>query len=216
MSVMPAPALSFLNAWLVRPWMKPLLWAVCAVPAIALLVGAMVGSLGANPAEKLIRETGEWALRWLWLTLAITPLRELASLPALVRFRRTLGVTTFVYAVLHLLSYAGFDKGWVLDDIVRDVFKRNFILVGMLAFVVMLPLALTSFNAAVRALGGRRWQWLHRLTYVVAMLGLLHFYLKKAAKNDTNEVLVYAVILAVLFGWRVMRRGGILGMLRVR
>ncbi len=216
MSVMPAPPLSFLNAWLVRPWMKPLLWAVCAVPAIALLVGAMVGSLGANPAEKLIRETGEWALRWLWLTLAITPLRELASLPALVRFRRTLGVTTFVYAVLHLLSYAGFDKGWALDDIVRDVFKRNFILVGMLAFVVMLPLALTSFNAAVRALGGRRWQWLHRLTYVVAMLGLLHFYLKKAAKNDTDEVLVYAVILAVLFGWRVMRRGGILAMWRVR
>ncbi|WP_298011680.1 protein-methionine-sulfoxide reductase heme-binding subunit MsrQ [uncultured Aquabacterium sp.] len=213
---MPAPPLSFLNAWLVRPWMKPLLWAVCAVPAIALLVGAMVGSLGANPAEKLIRETGEWALRWLWLTLAITPLRELASLPALVRFRRTLGVTTFVYAVLHLLSYAGFDKGWALDDIVRDVFKRNFILVGMLAFVVMLPLALTSFNAAVRALGGRRWQWLHRLTYVVAMLGLLHFYLKKAAKNDTDEVLVYAVILAVLFGWRVMRRGGILAMWRVR
>lgn len=216
MFVMPAPPLSFLNAWLVRPWMKPLLWAVCAVPAIALLVGAMVGSLGANPAEKLIRETGEWALRWLWLTLAITPLRELASLPALVRFRRTLGVTTFVYAVLHLLSYAGFDKGWALDDIVRDVFKRNFILVGMLAFVVMLPLALTSFNAAVRALGGRRWQWLHRLTYVVAMLGLLHFYLKKAAKNDTDEVLVYAVILAVLFGWRVMRRGGILAMWRVR
>lgn len=216
MSVMPAPPLSFLNAWLVRPWMKPLLWAVCAVPAIALLVGAMVGSLGANPAEKLIRETGEWALRWLWLTLAITPLRELASLPAVVRFRRTLGVTTFVYAVLHLLSYAGFDKGWALDDIVRDVFKRNFILVGMLAFVVMLPLALTSFNAAVRALGGRRWQWLHRLTYVVAMLGLLHFYLKKAAKNDTDEVLVYAVILAVLFGWRVMRRGGILAMWRVR
>lgn len=216
MSVMPAPALSFLNAWLVRPWMKPLLWAVCAVPAVALLIGAVVGSLGANPAEKLIRETGEWALRWLWLTLAITPLRELASLPALVRFRRTLGVTTFVYAVLHLLSYAGFDKGWVLDDIVRDVFKRNFILVGMLAFVVMLPLALTSFNAAVRALGGRRWQWLHRLTYVVAMLGLLHFYLKKAAKNDTDEVLVYAVILAVLFGWRVMRRGGILAMWRVR
>lgn len=213
---MPAPALSFLNAWLVRPWMKPLLWAVCAVPAVALLIGAVVGSLGANPAEKLIRETGEWALRWLWLTLAITPLRELASLPALVRFRRTLGVTTFVYAVLHLLSYAGFDKGWVLDDIVRDVFKRNFILVGMLGFVVMLPLALTSFNAAVRALGGRRWQWLHRLTYVVAMLGLLHFYLKKAAKNDTDEVLVYAVILAVLFGWRVMRRGGILAMWRVR
>lgn len=216
MSASSALPLSSLNAWLVRPWMKPLLWAVCAVPAVALLIGALVGALGANPAEKLIRETGEWALRWLWLTLAITPLRELASLPALVRYRRTLGVTAFVYAALHLLAYAGFDKGWALDDVVRDVVKRNFILVGMLAFTLMLPLALTSFNAAVRALGGRRWQWLHRLTYVVALLGLLHFYLKKAAKNDTTEVAVYAAILAVLFGWRVMRRGGILAMWRVR
>ncbi|MDD2976508.1 protein-methionine-sulfoxide reductase heme-binding subunit MsrQ [Aquabacterium sp.] len=209
-------ALSMANQWLLKPWGKPLLWAVAAVPAVALLVGALTDGLGANPAQTLIQETGEWALRWLWLTLLVTPVREMAALPALLRYRRTLGVTAFVYAVLHLLSYAWLDKGWVLDDIVADVFKRNFILVGMLTFLVMLPLALTSFNAAIRALGGRKWQLLHKLVYAVSLLGLLHFYLKKAAKNDVSEVMVYAVILALLLGWRVVRRGGVLAMLRVR
>lgn len=209
-------ALSMANQWLLKPWMKPLLWVVGAVPALALLVGALTDGLGANPAQTLVQETGQWTLRWLWLTLLVTPLREMAALPALVRYRRTLGVTAFVYAVLHLLSYAWLDKGWVIDDIVADVFKRNFILVGMLTFALMLPLALTSFNAAIRALGGRRWQLLHKLVYAVALLGLLHFYLKKAAKNDVSEVMVYAVILALLLGWRVVRRGGILAMLRVR
>ena len=209
-------ALSMANQWLLKPWMKPLLWVVGAVPALALLVGALTDGLGANPAQTLVQETGQWTLRWLWLTLLVTPLREMAALPALVRYRRTLGVTAFVYAVLHLLSYAWLDKGWVIDDIVADVFKRNFILVGMLTFALMLPLALTSFNAAVRALGGRKWQLLHKLVYAVALLGLLHFYLKKAAKNDVSEVMVYAVILALLLGWRVVRRGGILAMLRVR
>ena len=209
-------ALSMANQWLLKPWMKPLLWVVGAVPALALLVGALTDGLGANPAQTLIQETGQWTLRWLWLTLLVTPLREMAALPALVRYRRTLGVTAFVYAVLHLLSYAWLDKGWVIDDIVADVFKRNFILVGMLTFLVMLPLALTSFNAAIRALGGRKWQLLHKLVYAVSLLGLLHFYLKKVAKNDVSEVMVYAVILALLLGWRVVRRGGILAMLRVR
>lgn len=209
-------ALSMANQWLLKPWMKPLLWVVGAVPALALLVGVLTDGLGANPAQTLVQETGQWTLRWLWLTLLVTPLREMAALPALVRYRRTLGVTAFVYAVLHLLSYAWLDKGWVIDAIVADVFKRNFILVGMLTFALMLPLALTSFNAAVRALGGRKWQLLHKLVYAVALLGLLHFYLKKEAKNDVSEVMVYAVILALLLGWRVVRRGGILAMLRVR
>ena len=209
-------ALSMANQWLLKPWMKPLLWVVGAVPALALLVGALTDGLGANPAQTLVQETGQWTLRWLWLTLLVTPLREMAALPALVRYRRTLGVTAFVYAVLHLLSYAWLDKGWVIDAIVADVFKRNFILVGMLTFALMLPLAVTSFNAAVRALGGRKWQLLHKLVYAVALLGLLHFYLKKEAKNDVSEVMVYAVILALLLGWRVVRRGGILAMLRVR
>lgn len=196
-----------INQWLMKPWVKPLVWLLCAVPAAVLLVQAVMGSLGANPAERLIHQTGDWTLRWLWLTLAVTPLREVASLPALLRYRRALGVTAFVYGVLHLLCYAWLDKGFILDEIVRDVLKRNFILVGMLALALMTPLALTSFNAAIRALGAKRWQRLHKLVYAVALLGLLHFYWKKAAKNDLAEVLVYAGILAVLLGWRLVRQG---------
>lgn len=208
--------LSLVNQWLLKPWVKPLLWLLCAVPIAGLMVGLATDSLGANPAEKLIRETGEWTLRWLWLTLAVSPLREVASLPALLRYRRSLGVTVFVYAVLHFLAYAWLDKGLVLDDIIKDVYKRNFILVGVAALLLMTPLALTSFNAAIRKLGGKRWQALHKLVYAVALLGLLHFYWKKAAKNDVSEVMVYAVILAVLLGWRAMRKGGVIGMLKVR
>ncbi|MBI3381456.1 MAG: sulfoxide reductase heme-binding subunit YedZ [Aquabacterium sp.] len=208
--------LSLVNQWLLKPWVKPLLWLLCAVPFAGLMVGLATDQLGANPAEKLIRETGEWTLRWLWLTLAVSPLREAASLPALLRYRRSLGVTVFVYAVLHFLAYAWLDKGLVLDDIIKDVYKRNFILVGVAALVLMTPLALTSFNAAIRKLGGKRWQALHKLVYAVALLGLLHFYWKKAAKNDVSEVMVYAVILAVLLGWRAMRKGGVMGMLRTR
>jgi sulfoxide reductase heme-binding subunit YedZ len=204
------------NRVLLAPWAKPVCWALCAVPALALLVAGMADELGANPAERLIRETGEWSLRFLWLTLLITPLRDVAGLPGLLRFRRALGVTAFAYAALHFLAYAWLDKSLLVDDIVADVFKRNFILVGMLALLLMLPLALTSFNAAIRAVGGRRWQMLHKLAYVVALLGLLHFYWKMSAKNDVAEVMVYAVLLAILLGWRVMRRGGILAMWRPR
>ncbi len=208
--------LSLVNQWLLKPWVKPLLWLLCAVPFAGLMVGLATDKLGANPAEKLIRETGEWTLRFLWLTLAVSPLREAASLPALLRYRRSLGVTVFVYAVMHFLSYAWLDKGLVLDDIIKDIYKRNFILVGMAALLLMTPLALTSFNAAIRKLGGKRWQALHKLVYAVALLGLLHFYWKKAAKNDVSEVMVYAVILAALLGWRAMRKGGIMAMLKVR
>lgn len=204
------------NRVLLAPWAKPLCWALCAVPALALLVAGLSDALGANPSERLIRETGEWSLRFLWLTLLITPLCDVAGLPGLLRFRRALGVTAFVYAALHFLAYAWLDKSLLVADIVADVFKRNFILVGMAALLLMLPLALTSFNAAIRAIGGRRWQMLHKLAYVVALLGLLHFYWKMSAKNDVAEVMVYAVLLAVLLGWRVMRRGGILAMWRPR
>lgn len=205
-----------INQWLMKPWVKPLVWLLCAVPAVALLVAAATDNLGANPAEKLIRETGEWTLRWLWLTLAITPLREVTSLAGLLRYRRALGVTTFVYALLHFLSYAWLDKGFMVDEIVRDVLKRNFILVGMVALILMTPLALTSFNRAIKAMGAKRWQAMHKLVYAVALLGLLHFYWKKSAKNDLSEVWVYAAILAVLLGWRMVRQGGVMGMLRVR
>ncbi len=205
-----------LNAWLLKPWAKPLLWLLCAVPLVLLCVAVATDQLGANPVDTFIKEMGEWALRFLWLTLAVTPLREIAGLPGLIRHRRALGVTAFIYAFIHFLAYAWLDQGWRLDDIVADVLKRNFILVGFVALLLMLPLALTSFNAAIKALGGRRWQVLHKLVYAVALLGLLHFYMKKAAKNDLAEVGVYAAILAVLLGWRVVRKGGVLAMLRVR
>ena len=205
-----------LNSWLMKPWAKPLFWVVCSVPLLVLVAAAAADRLGANPVDHFIKETGEWSLRFLWLTLVITPLRDLAGLPGLLKHRRALGVTAFTYALVHALTYAWLDQGWVIDDIVADVLKRNFILVGFIALVVMLPLALTSFNAAIRAIGGRRWQALHKLVYAVALLGLLHFYLKKVAKNDLAEVGVYAAILAALLGWRVMRKGGVLAMLRVR
>ena len=211
-----AQATQTLNTWLMKPWAKPLAWLVCGLPLLGLIAAAAADRLGANPVDHFIKETGEWSLRFLWLTLAITPLRDLAGLPGLLRHRRALGVTAFTYALVHFLTYAWLDQGWVIDDIVADVLKRNFILVGVIALLVMLPLALTSFNAAIRAMGGRRWQALHKLVYGVALLGLLHFYLKKAAKNDLAEVGVYAAILAGLLGWRVMRKGGVLGMLRVR
>ncbi len=190
---------------LVHPASKPLSWAVYALPLLGVVAAGVLGQLGANPAEKLIHETGEWALRWLWLALAVTPLREIFQLPQLLRFRRGLGVAAFVYALLHFLAYAWLDKGWVIDEIVHDIVKRNFILVGAVALVLMTPLALTSFNAAVRALGGARWRLLHKLAYAAAVAVLLHFLWKKSGKNDYAEVVVYALGLAALLGWRFGR-----------
>lgn len=192
-----------ITSLLLHPAAKPVLWGICSLPFLGLLSALLTNQLGPNPAEAMIKETGEWALRWLWACLAISPLRTWLKLPALLRFRRALGVTAFVYAALHFLAYAWLDKAWVLDDIVKDTLKRNFILVGVLALLLMTPLALTSFNRAIKALGGKRWQWLHRLVYAVALLALLHFFWKKAGKNDFAEVSVYAGILAVLLGWRL-------------
>lgn len=194
------------SPWLLKAWAKPLVWLLCALPLAWLLWRGVAGQLGANPAETLIQFTGLWTLRWLWLTLAITPLREGLKLPALLRFRRALGVTAFIYGCLHFASYAWLDKGFVWPDIFKDIGKRPFILVGLLALIGMLPLALTSFNRAIKAMGAARWQMLHKLVYLVALLGLLHFFWKKSAKNDVAEVAVYALILIVLLAWRLMAR----------
>ncbi len=194
------------SALLLHPAAKPLLWLVCAMPLCALFIGGLTDHLGANPAETVIKETGEWALRWLWASLAISPLRSVLKLPALLRLRRALGVTTFVYALLHFLAYAWLDKSWVMADIIKDISKRNFILVGVLTLILMTPLALTSFNRAIKAMGGKRWQMLHRLVYPISLLALLHFFWKKAGKNDFAEVTVYGVILAALLGWRLWRK----------
>ena len=166
----------------------------------------MAGQLGANPAETLIRSTGEWTLRLLCVALAVTPLRVQLGLPALARLRRMLGLFVFFYALLHLLCYSWFDMGFELGDIAADIAKRPFILVGMLAFALLLALAATSFNRAIRWLGGTRWQALHRAVYVAAGLALLHFFWMRAGKNNFAEVGVYASIVLALLGWRVWHR----------
>ena len=189
-----------------HPAAKPLLFVLCLLPLAWLVYAAAFDRLGANPAEALIRSMGDWTLRLLCLTLAVTPLRQAFALPALARFRRMLGVYTFFYAALHLLCYAWFDMGLDMGDIARDVAKRPFILVGMCCFVLLLALAATSFNRAMRWLGGRRWQRLHRSVYLAAGLALLHFFWMRAGKNNFAEVAVYAAILAVLLLARLRPR----------
>jgi len=188
---------------LLSPWAKPLLALALALPMAWLAYAAFNDLLGANPAEALSRSTGDWTLRGVCLVLAVTPLRVLLQAPGLLRLRRTIGVATFVYACLHLLCYAWFDQGLALSEIWRDVLKRPFIWLGMSAWLLMLPLALTSNNRAVKALGGRRWQRLHRVVYVSALLSVLHFFWMRAGKNNFAEVWVYAALLAVLMAWRV-------------
>ncbi|HEY8359470.1 MAG TPA: protein-methionine-sulfoxide reductase heme-binding subunit MsrQ [Ramlibacter sp.] len=182
---------------------KPLLFAVCLLPLAWLVYGIFADRLGANPAEYLIRSTGDWTLRFLCLTLAVTPLRVISGLAPLARFRRMLGLFTYFYVVLHLACYSVFDMGLDFGEIAKDIAKRPFILVGFSGFLLLTPLAATSFNRAIKAIGAKRWQQLHKLVYVVAFLGILHFFWMRSGKNDFAEVAVYAAILAVLLGWRV-------------
>lgn len=184
---------------------KPLVFAVALMPFVWLFYAAFTDQLGANPAEALIRATGDWTLRFLCLLLAVTPLRVMSQTPALARFRRMFGLFVYFYAVLHLLSYSWFDMGFDLAAIGVDIAKRWFILVGFAAFVLLTPLALTSFNRAIKTLGAKRWQALHRVVYAVAGLAVLHFFWMRSGKNDYAEVLVYAAILGGLLGWRLVR-----------
>jgi sulfoxide reductase heme-binding subunit YedZ len=184
---------------------KPLLFIACLLPFAWLFYGAASQTLGANPAEALIRSTGDWTLRFLCLTLAVTPLRQWTAQPALARFRRMLGLFVFFYALLHFFSYAWLDMGFELAAIVRDIPKRPFALVGFSAFLLLIPLAATSFNRAVKALGAARWQLLHKSVYLIVLLALLHFFWMRASKNDLAEVAVYALVIAVLLGWRLRR-----------
>jgi methionine sulfoxide reductase heme-binding subunit len=191
---------------LLHPLVKPAVFLLCLLPVASLVWGAATEALGANPAERLIRDTGEWTLRFLCLTLAITPLRIWTGQPALARLRRMLGLFAFAYAGVHFLSYGWLDQGLDVPAIARDIAKRPFILVGFSGLVLLLPLAATSFNRAIKALGAARWQQLHRLVYVVAVLGVLHHFWMRAAKRNFGEVAVYALIVAVLLGWRLWHR----------
>jgi sulfoxide reductase heme-binding subunit YedZ len=192
------------------PWLhwaaKPLLFLVCLLPLAYLVWGAVTDNLGANPAEHLIRSLGDWTLRGLCLTLCITPLRTLTKQPALLRFRRMLGVFSFCYASLHLLAYGWLDMGLDFGDIAEDIAKRPFILMGFSAWLLMLPLAATSFNRAIKALGPKRWQALHKAIYALVLIGLAHFIWMRAGKNNFGEPALYGAILALLLGWRLWQR----------
>lgn len=178
---------------------------LCLLPFGWLTLGAINDALGANPAEYVIRATGDWTLRLLCLTLAVTPLRVQFAWPTLAKFRRMLGLFTYFYAVWHVLAYSWLDMGFEVGDIAHDIAKRPFILVGFTAFVLLTPMAVTSFNRAIRALGARRWQLLHKAVYLVAVLAVLHFFWMRAAKSNFVEVWLYAGVLSVLLGWRLCR-----------
>ncbi|MEY4932760.1 MAG: hypothetical protein RLZZ403_1080 [Pseudomonadota bacterium] len=184
---------------------KPALFVLCLVPFLRTAAGAfgIAGqSLGVNPVEDILHSFGEWALRFLVLTLLMTPLRDVTGKPWLLSFRRMLGLYAFFYTLMHFTVWFALDREFNLGGVVEDVLKRPFITIGFLAFVLLIPLAVTSTNGMMRRLG-RRWKSLHRLVYPIAILGVWHFYW--LVKADVREPLVYAAIFAVLLGWRVWK-----------
>jgi sulfoxide reductase heme-binding subunit YedZ len=183
-------------------WLKVLVFLLCLVPVGILGWRAVHGDLTANPIEFITHATGDWTLRFLLITLAITPLRMLLGLPELVRFRRMLGLFAFFYACLHFSTWLVLDKFFDMSEIWKDVLKRRFITVGFAAFLLLIPLALTSTAGWIRRLGGKRWQALHRLIYPSAALGVIHYYW--LVKSAVIRPLTYAAILAVLLLYRLI------------
>jgi sulfoxide reductase heme-binding subunit YedZ len=175
---------------------KPLLFVLCLGPVAWLAWAAAADALGANPISEITKETGVWTLRFLALTLAITPLRRATGWNVLVRFRRMLGLFAFFYGSLHFLTYVWLDQFFALDDILKDIAKRPFITVGFTAFVLMVPLAVTSTAGWIRRLGGRRWNQLHRLVYASACLGVIHYYW--LVKADVARPVRYGLIVGGL------------------
>ena len=194
---------------LANKWTKRAVFPICFVPFGILVWKAFTGNLGPNPVETLQHTTGDWTLRFLVLTLCITPLRKLLKLPDLIRFRRMLGLFAFFYACMHFLVYLGPDQNFSLAAMGKDVYKRPFITVGFTAFVLLIPLALTSTAGWIRRLGGRRWQMLHRLIYISAACGVIHYYW--LVKSAVLRPLAYGAIVALLLLWRLgdwlIRRG---------
>ena len=188
----------------VRRVVKPAVFVLCLGPVAWYGWLAATGGLGANPIEATNRFYGDWGLRFLLMALAVTPLREALRFKVLARFRRMIGLFAFFYVVLHLTSYVVLDQFFDLAAIWGDIVKRNFITVGMVAFVMLVPLAVTSTTGWQKRLGGKRWQRLHRVVYAAGILGVFHFYMM--IKADFREPLIYAAILATLLGWRVFKR----------
>lgn len=182
-------------------WIWRAVWAACLLPLMLLVAGGLRDALGANPIEHITRATGDWTLRLLLLTLAVTPLRQLTGWHWLVRLRRTLGLYAFFYGSLHLATYVWLDQFFDWPGIVADIVKRPFVTLGFAAFVLMLPLAVTSTNGMIRRLGGRAWQRLHRAVYAVGVLGVAHY--GWLVKKDLTEPIAYALVLATLFALRL-------------
>ena len=182
-------------------WTKVVLFLLCLVPLGALAWRAFHGGLGANPVEFVQHATGDWILRFLVFTLAITPLRKLLNLPELIRFRRMLGLFAFFYVCLHFLTYLGPDQSFDLSGMWKDVAKRPFITVGFAAFVSLIPLAITSTAGWIRRLGGKRWQLLHRAIYFAAVCGVIHYYW--LVKSDVRKPLFYGALVGILLLWRL-------------
>lgn len=185
---------------------KAFAFALALEPLGELAVGAIFYPdwLGANPAEYITRHTGNWALRFLLLTLAVTPLRRLTGWNALLRLRRMLGLYAFFYGLMHFTSYIAFDHVFMGSEILKDIVKRPFITVGFTTLVLLIPLAVTSTNAMVRRLGAQRWLSLHRLVYLIAPLGVLHFWWM--VKRDITQPAIFAALLTLLLGYRVVAR----------
>lgn len=186
-------------------WLKRLLFVLALLPLALTVVDGFGGRLGANPIETITRASGDWTLYFLCLTLAVTPLRRLTGQQWLLKLRRMLGLLSFFYASLHFLCFIWFDHFFDLTEMLKDIVKRPFITVGFIAFLLLVPLALTSSDAMVRRLG-RRWIWLHRLIYVIATLAILHFWWMRAGKNNFAEPLLFGVIVALLLGMRIVFR----------
>ena len=187
----------------VRRVLKPVVFVACLAPAAWLLYRALWGDLGVNPLETLTNETGIWTLRLLVATIAITPIRWLTKWNPIITFRRMIGLFAFFYGTIHFFIYFLFDRSLQFDGLWEDVSLRPYITMGFIAFVLMIPLALTSTTGWIRRLGGQRWNLLHRLVYVSVIGGVLHYWWK--VKLDVTNPMVYAAIAAVLLAWRVVK-----------
>jgi len=182
--------------------LKGLIFGVSLLPLFWLVYALLTDQLGANPIEAITRDTGVWALRFIMLTLLISPLRKLSGLNEFIRFRRMLGLFAFFYASVHMLLYLGLDQFFDVQEIWLDIIKRPFITVGFISFLLLIPLTITSTDKMIKRLGGRRWKKLHYLIYLIVVLSCLHFYM--LVKQDKTEPLIYLLIVMLLLGFRVL------------